>query len=149
MTSFRHAGLINKGNTCYANSILQVFSVIPSLWSQWPSESPNVSALVKSVILNMSLLNHAFSPIDPSNFLRALEHKISSIRGTPFKYNTQQDVLLLNPFYTQCYTVQPFVFVICLVCKFVFNACNYIVLLQKAGHKPVFCFTEIPCNKGE
>ena len=91
-TSFRHAGLTNKGNTCYANSILQVFSVIPSLWSQWPSESPNISSLVKSVILNMSLLNHSPSPVDPSNFLRALQHKISSIRETPFEYNTQQDV---------------------------------------------------------
>jgi ubiquitin C-terminal hydrolase len=40
----------------------------------------------------MSLLNHAFFPIDPYNFLRALEHNISPIRGTPFQYNTQQDV---------------------------------------------------------
>ena len=91
-TSFRHAGLINKVNTCYANSILQVFSAIPSLWSQWPSESQNVSSLVKSVILNMSLLNRSPCPVDPSNFLRALEHKISSICETAFDCNTQQDV---------------------------------------------------------
>jgi ubiquitin C-terminal hydrolase len=40
----------------------------------------------------MSLLNHSPSPVDPSNYLRALGHKISSIRETPFEYNTQQDV---------------------------------------------------------
>ena len=91
-TSFRHAGLINIGNTCYANSILQVFSVVPLLWSQLPSESLNVSSLVKSVILNMPLLNRSPSPVDPSNFLRALEHKISSIHETAFNCNTQQYV---------------------------------------------------------
>ena len=66
--------------------------MIPSLWSQWPSESQNVSSLVKSVILNMSLLNRSPCPVDPSNFLRALEHKISSICETAFDCNTQQDV---------------------------------------------------------
>ena len=28
----KHAGFYNKGNTCYANSILQVLSAIPPLW---------------------------------------------------------------------------------------------------------------------
>ena len=32
-------GFINKGNTCYANSILQVLSVMPMLWNRVPSES--------------------------------------------------------------------------------------------------------------
>ena len=31
-------GFINKGNTCYANSILQVLSVVPNLWNRVPSE---------------------------------------------------------------------------------------------------------------
>ena len=39
-------GFINKGNTCYANSVLQVLTVTPTLWNRVPSESnhlPNVS----------------------------------------------------------------------------------------------------------
>ena len=40
----------------------------------------------------MSLLNRSPSPVDPSNFLKALEHQISSIRETAFDCNTQQDV---------------------------------------------------------
>ena len=37
--STRPVGFINKGNTCYANSILQVLSVVPNLWNRVPSES--------------------------------------------------------------------------------------------------------------
>ena len=32
-------GFINKGKTCYPNSILQVLSVVPNLWNRVPSES--------------------------------------------------------------------------------------------------------------
>ena len=52
----KHVGFFNKGNMCYVNSILQALSVIPSLWSQLPSEKPCQSPLVKAVTLNMSLL---------------------------------------------------------------------------------------------
>ena len=88
----RHAGFYNKGNTCYANSILQALSVVPSLWSQSPSESPCPSPLVKSVAHNMSLLQRSISPVDPSSFLRALQCRISTSIDASFNFNTQQDV---------------------------------------------------------
>ena len=87
-----HAGFINKGNTCYANSILQVLSVISALWSQLPSESFHLSPLVKSISLNISLIKRSSSLIDPSNFLGALERNISLSRGTTFDFNSQHDV---------------------------------------------------------
>ena len=34
-------GFINKGNTCYANAILQTLRVFPWLWNKVPSESPS------------------------------------------------------------------------------------------------------------
>ena len=88
----RHAGFINKGNTCYLNSILQALSVIPSFWHQLPSQSGTISPLLKALTLNLSLLGKRNSPIDPSNFLRAFQKKITAKRGTPFNVNTQQDV---------------------------------------------------------
>ena len=91
-TKVCHAGLFNKGNTCYANSLLQVLSVIPSLWAQWASDSSQLSPLVKSISLNMSLLKRSSTPVDPSNFLRALARKVSLNRGIQFHFNTQQDV---------------------------------------------------------
>ena len=88
----KHAGLLNKGNTCYANSILQAFSVIPTLWSQLPSEGSCQSPLVKATTLIMSLLHRSSNPIDPSNFLRALQNKIRETGNKDFNLNIQQDV---------------------------------------------------------
>ena len=35
----RPTGLISKVNTCYANSILQILSAMPTLWNSIPSDS--------------------------------------------------------------------------------------------------------------
>ena len=86
-------GFINKGNTCYANSILQALSVLPLVWCRVPSETCCISALLKSLLisLNMTMKQRSKGPsIDPSNFLWALKHKITTIR--PFDFNSQQDV---------------------------------------------------------
>lgn len=81
--------IINKGNSCYANSILQALSLTPALWSQsawesfllWPSPSCWQNQLSKSSTV-----------IDPSSFLRELQRKMSSIKDKPFNINSQQDV---------------------------------------------------------
>ena len=85
-------GFINKGNTCYANAILQVLSVLPSLWIRVPSESSSLSPLLKSKTLNMKIKSRSNKPVDPSNFLWALSGKISESRHAPFNFNSQQDV---------------------------------------------------------
>ena len=84
-------GFINKGNTCYANAILQTLSVFPSLWNRVPSESPSLSPLLKSITLNMKIKSRSNKPVDPSNFLWALTRKISESRHAPFNFNSQQD----------------------------------------------------------
>ena len=83
---------INKGNTCYANSILQVLSVMPTLWNRVPSESNHLSPMLQAISLNMAVKKNSTKPIDPSNFLWALKRNLSSTRVTPFYFNSQQDV---------------------------------------------------------
>ena len=48
--------------------------------------------LSQSISLNMAVKKNSTKPVDPSNFLWALKHKLSNIRGVPFEFNTQQDV---------------------------------------------------------
>ena len=84
-------GFINKGNTCYANSILQVLSVLPSLWNRAPSESNYISPMLKAITLNMAVKQRSTHPVDPSNFLWALRRNLSTT-AVPFDFNCQQDV---------------------------------------------------------
>ena len=44
--SIRLVGFINKGNTSYANSILQILSVMPTLWNRVPLESNTLSPML-------------------------------------------------------------------------------------------------------
>ena len=85
-----HVGFVNKGNTYYANAILQALSTVPSLWSQWASESSTISPLARSVVSNISLLSKSASSIDLSNFLRALQctYRLSA---PSFNFNVQHD----------------------------------------------------------
>ena len=90
--SLRPVGFISKGNTCYANSILQILSVILTLWSRVPSESNTLFPMLRVISLNMAIKKNSNKPVDPSNFLWALKRQLSNIKEVPFDFNTQQDV---------------------------------------------------------
>ena len=89
--SSKRVGFCNKGNTCYANAILQALSVCDSLWRQRPSESSLLSPMAKAFSLNMAMLHRSAGAIDPLHFLKALSKVIAEKRQAPFVYNSQQD----------------------------------------------------------
>ena len=62
--SLRPVGFINKGNTCYANSVLQILSVIPTLWNRVPS-----APMLRAIGLNMTIKKNSSKGVVPSNFL--------------------------------------------------------------------------------
>ena len=88
---FFECGLINMGNTCYVNSILQALSSLPNFCTDLFARQDNVSTLAKSFQRMLSLRERRSSPLDPSSFLKVLEQKISSIKAADFHINTQQD----------------------------------------------------------
>ena len=49
--------------------------------------------MLQVISLKMAVKKNSTKPVDPSNFLWALKHKLSIIRGVPFNFNTQQDVV--------------------------------------------------------
>ena len=86
-----HPGFFNKGNTCYANAILQAISTFPALWSQGISSRIVSSSLTRSVSSLMTLMQRSSTTIDPSNFLRALQ-VIKTQTDPTFNFNNQHDV---------------------------------------------------------
>ena len=88
-TANKHCGIINKGNTCYANVILQCLKVFPVLWS---SNDQIKSTLYSSVRKIMFQLHSAKSPIDPSFFLKSLKD-VFFREGRSFDLHAQQHVV--------------------------------------------------------
>ena len=82
----KHPGFFNKGNTCYANSVLQGLSTIPSFCCQSASESRFLSPLTRAVTLKCHFQR------DPSNLLPALCRKLSTSKHIFSQSNTQKDV---------------------------------------------------------
>ena len=97
-SQFDIVGFINKGNTCCANSILQILSVMPTPWNRIPLESNTLSLLLGPTSLNTVVKKNLTKPVDPPNFLWALKCKLSNFRGVPFGFNTQQDVAKILQF---------------------------------------------------
>ena len=87
-TANKHCGIINKGNTCYANVILQCLKVFPVLWSSNDQIKSTLYSSVRKIIFQ---LHSAKSPTDPSFFLKSL--KDAFIRESrSYDLHAQQDV---------------------------------------------------------
>ena len=78
--------LINKGNICYANSILQILGVMSTPWNRVLLESNTLSAMLRAISLNMAVKSNANLLIH--KILWALKRKLFNMRHMPFDFNT-------------------------------------------------------------
>ena len=81
-------GILNKGNTCYLNAILQALSV----FSEYYSTCPEKPGILSTFLSTMKLLStERRIPIDPKDLLVQLQREMrSTIRD--FNWNEPQDV---------------------------------------------------------
>ena len=79
-------GFKNMGNSCFVNSILQVFSVLPRLWSKVPSQNRELSPIARSLSILMTRKKNTNKSLDPSSFLWALKREMAS-----FEFYRQYD----------------------------------------------------------
>ena len=87
-TSNKHCGVINKGNTCYANVTLHCLKDFPVLGSN----CDHIKSTLYSSVRKIFQLHSAKSPIKPSFFLKS--PKYAFIReGRSYDLHAQQDVV--------------------------------------------------------
>ena len=88
---YHNKGLLNKGNTCYVNAILQCLNVLPQFWTALASVSTCKSTLGSSCSKLFQQLSSAKVSVDPSPFLRDLKTTITKAGRKNFDIFSQQD----------------------------------------------------------
>ena len=79
-------GLVNLGNTCYANAILVCMFSLPELW-----EFPSTSSLLQSLRLVLMTMNSHQPSLRPMKFLTALKNHMTGKQRQAFRWNQQHD----------------------------------------------------------
>ena len=75
-----NVGIVNKGNTCYINSVLQCVSVVPEFWENVSPSSRDQTNFFAS-FLKIMTLKTSKAPLDPSQFLHYLKQIVIKAVG--------------------------------------------------------------------
>ena len=103
-------GVVNKGNTCYASSIIQCLFAMPSFCSHMFSLSQPKSSLGRSFLKICQAMKQARAPVDPSPFLSALEGVSIKSGKIAFDLFSQHDVAeILELILAEFFIDSPFV----------------------------------------
>ena len=86
-----NVGILNKGNTCYLNAVLQCLSVVPEIWSNISHDTRTQTSFFSSFLKIMALLKTSKNPLDPSQFLRFLKQTLIKSGRVDFDLFQQQD----------------------------------------------------------
>ena len=91
LTSVVRAGILNKGQTCYVNALLQALTTLQVLWSVIASNTVEDDLFITSFLEIMYSIESTKKLIDPSRFLRALTTVIHNSGQQNFIIFSQQD----------------------------------------------------------
>ena len=84
------SGLVNKGNTCYANAILHSLNAVSKFCHVLSSISNGNNKLSNALLKIFYKLRTSKTVVDPSAFLKSLSDVIKS-GNTHFEISSQQD----------------------------------------------------------
>ena len=71
---FGNSRLINKGNTCYANAILQSLNALPLFFQNLSRFISNSFTLSNACLKILKAIRTSGTPVDPSHFLLTLKN---------------------------------------------------------------------------
>lgn len=87
-----HCTLLNKGNTCYVNVIIQTLRLMQTFWADTSAKPSPLSLAFRNIVAKMD----SNSCVDPSPFLSSLEKSLRTSGNRDFanfNIHAQQDVM--------------------------------------------------------
>ena len=84
-------GLLNIGNSCYANALLQALLPFPEIWENMPVDVSATFPMLKALRETLTSMQGVGSPFNPWSFLGKMKNSLSNSTSGKFIVNIPQD----------------------------------------------------------